>query len=353
MAIAAVAMLTSLTGTAAAEPYFPPAEDRVDSLGVWPWQMADIADDGPGAVGQTPGSLVPPPLEIVGDPIQTPPAPSLGPPVRSLFDGPFEAALPYDPKLPVDPALPIDSALPVDPALPVALQGDDREIDDQSEIDRLRRLEREMAGESDDASTDAAEAADAGEDVADGDAFEAGESKKKYELWPKSIALITPFARYDPDPNGEDPCRYLCPRPGGCPPVEQDEDAEADQYQCPEEIPLPQSGLAYRTWETKRYHWVASDLTYNPLYFEDAQLERYGQTYSPLVQPFASTGKFLVQTVALPYQMAIDSPHACVSPLGYYRPGECVPKLHSAIPWDGQSAFEAALMYGATILVLP
>ena len=206
---------------------------------------------------------------------------------------------------------------------------------------------------------DLSDDADRDEDDADAaddrkDPIEAGQTKRAYELRPKSIAKITPFERYNPDAaDGEDdadPCRYQCPRQPSCPELDGE---DAEQYQCPEAVPLPSSATAMRTWGEKRYHWVASDVRYNPLYFEDAQLERYGQVSHPAVQPFVSTGKLFAQALTLPYLAAIDPPHSCVTPLGYYRPGECAPKLHSAIPVDGRSAFEAAIFYTGAILVAP
>ena len=218
------------------------------------------------------------------------------------------------------------------------------------ELERRRQTGRdpvESDRDAEDAEGIKAEATEVGDD-----AIAAGSTKQQFEMEPKPIAMILPFGDYNPDAAAgeevDDPCEYLCPRPGGCPPLTGD-----DAVQCPEEIPLPQTRTAMRAWEDKRYHWVASDLHYHPLYFQDAQLERYGQTYHPLVQPFASSGKFLTQTLALPYLAAIDPPCSCVTPLGYYRPGECAPALHSAVPIDGRSAFEAAIFYAGAILVAP
>jgi hypothetical protein len=52
-----------------------------------------------------------------------------------------------------------------------------------------------------------------------------------------------------------------------------------------------------------------------------------------------------VQWAGLPYQMVIDPPHCCVYPLGYYRPGECSPKLIYQIPFN----FEAAAVEAGAI----
>ncbi len=91
---------------------------------------------------------------------------------------------------------------------------------------------------------------------------------------------------------------------------------------------------------------------YNPLYFQDVQLERYGHTYGCL-QPAVSLGRFGVQLIGLPYQMALDPPCKCVYPLGYYRPGECAPKLCYQIPLNARAAVDAAGFYSGLGVILP
>ena len=93
--------------------------------------------------------------------------------------------------------------------------------------------------------------------------------------------------------------------------------------------------------------WAPTNLYYHPLYFEDPSLERYGHTYHPVVQPFASAGRFATQLVGLPYQMALHPVHSREYALGYYRPGECAPKKHYQIPFNEEAAVvQAAAMVG-------
>lgn len=93
--------------------------------------------------------------------------------------------------------------------------------------------------------------------------------------------------------------------------------------------------------------WAPTNLYYHPLYFEDPSLERYGHTYHPVVQPFASAGRFATQLVGLPYQMALHPVHSRSYALGYYRPGECAPKKHYQIPFNEEAAVvQAAAMVG-------
>lgn len=99
-------------------------------------------------------------------------------------------------------------------------------------------------------------------------------------------------------------------------------------------------------------NWQPTDLYYHPLYFSDPALERYGHTYHPLIQPFASIARFGTQFCFLPYQMTIDPPCVEVSPLGWYRPGDCAPKLHYPIPLNAEAAaVQAGYVAGLYFLI--
>ena len=98
--------------------------------------------------------------------------------------------------------------------------------------------------------------------------------------------------------------------------------------------------------------WEAPDFFYYPLYFEDPALERYGHAHCPLIQPFVSIGRFSTQLVFLPYQMTIDPPCREVYSLGWYRPGECAPKLHYQVPLNAKAAaVQAATVTGLVFLI--
>ncbi|QDT14656.1 hypothetical protein [Alienimonas californiensis] len=166
---------------------------------------------------------------------------------------------------------------------------------------------------------------------------------------PAGIRSILPFADYDPYPDPDDPCRNLCPRPEGCPP----QDADGDRVAlCPEVAPLSTAPYQPRPVLPVQYRWAAPNITYNPLYFQDVNLERYGHHHGVL-QPAASVGKFGVQLIGLPYQMALDPPHKCETPLGYYRPGDCAPKLCYQIPLNAKAALVQAAAVSGVALILP
>jgi hypothetical protein len=83
-----------------------------------------------------------------------------------------------------------------------------------------------------------------------------------------------------------------------------------------------------RPWGAMSYAWTAPDLAYKPLYFEDANLERYGHHHG-LLQPALSAAHFFGRIPALPYMYGAQPCHNSYYALGYYRPGECAPHFPS------------------------
>ncbi|MCH7989531.1 MAG: hypothetical protein IID46_10350 [Planctomycetes bacterium] len=122
--------------------------------------------------------------------------------------------------------------------------------------------------------------------------------------------------------------------------------------QMPEIELLDQTPYKERSFDEIVYTWEPTNLSYNPLYFEDAPLERYGHTHHPLLQPFVSATRFGVQLVGLPYQMTIDPIYKKRYPLGYYRPGEYAPKKLYQIPLNLDAAIvEAGAVTGMFFLI--
>lgn len=74
------------------------------------------------------------------------------------------------------------------------------------------------------------------------------------------------------------------------------------------------------------FAWAAPDIRYQPLYFEDVALERYGQTAGWCKQPICSGLHFSKSFITLLNQMRHDRPYSCDYPLGFCRPGNEVPK---------------------------
>ena len=126
-------------------------------------------------------------------------------------------------------------------------------------------------------------------------------------------------------------------------------------------IPVPDEFvlLPKRQWEPQRKYWSASAVCHMPLYFQDAALERYGQSVeqavgpagrylsypvddpkqstqrNQIVQPFASIGIFAAQIALLPYNLIMDPPWEAEYDLGYYRPGDRIPPDTYYLPLTG------------------
>jgi hypothetical protein len=71
----------------------------------------------------------------------------------------------------------------------------------------------------------------------------------------------------------------------------------------------------------KLFAWAAPNIRYQPLFFEDVALERYGQTKGLVKQPLISAGKFFADRFLLGSRALRDCPSSCDGPLGFCRPG--------------------------------
>jgi len=128
-----------------------------------------------------------------------------------------------------------------------------------------------------------------------------------------------------------------------------------EKDQLPEDFDIHADNGEYQARQSSPtvYQWAPTNFWHYPLYFQDPSLERYGHTYHPVVQPFASTGLFATQLVGLPYQMALHPVHSRQYALGYYRPGECAPKKHYAIPFNEEATLVEVATIVGLILIIP
>ncbi|NOZ40156.1 MAG: hypothetical protein GXP24_08015 [Planctomycetes bacterium] len=107
-----------------------------------------------------------------------------------------------------------------------------------------------------------------------------------------------------------------------------------------------------RQWPQITYNWKAAALCHKPLYFEQVQLERYGHSWGPYVQPIMSGAHFFGTIPVLPYKMGIRTPNECVYTLGYYRPGSCAPYMIDPIPFTWRAAlFEGGVATGISFVI--
>jgi hypothetical protein len=112
--------------------------------------------------------------------------------------------------------------------------------------------------------------------------------------------------------------------------------------------PLSPEGV---TW--KPFYWSASEIWHRPLYFDDVQLERYGQTRAPLLQPVLSGAHFFGTLPIIPYKTGLDRPFEMVSTLGYYRPGSPAPCVGRRLPWQWDAALIQAGAVVSGVFILP
>jgi hypothetical protein len=110
--------------------------------------------------------------------------------------------------------------------------------------------------------------------------------------------------------------------------------------------------------QTGSYAWFSPTLschtacvTYQPLYFEEINLERYGYGFGCL-QPFVSAAHFYGTLPLLPYKMAASPPCSCEVNLQYPPAATAappVPLCHRRFSVRG-AVIEAAVVAGAILL---
>ena len=120
----------------------------------------------------------------------------------------------------------------------------------------------------------------------------------------------------------------------------------------PYECPASTQTLEPRQWPQITYTWKAACLCHKPLYFEQVQLERYGHSWGPYVQPILSGVHFFGTLPILPYKMGIRTPRECVYTLGYYRPGSCAPYMIDPVPFTWRAMmFQGVATTGISFII--
>jgi len=127
----------------------------------------------------------------------------------------------------------------------------------------------------------------------------------------------------------------------------------AEQWGLPVECLLEQTEPTPRSWVSTTMTWKASNLCHTPLYFEDVNLERYGHTHGPVVEPFVQSAHFFGNVIVLPYKMGVHSPHECIYALGYYRPGSCAPWIKQPVPISAKGAITQAVTTMGLFWLIP
>ncbi|QDV40441.1 hypothetical protein Enr13x_02470 [Stieleria neptunia] len=126
----------------------------------------------------------------------------------------------------------------------------------------------------------------------------------------------------------------------------------SENWGLPKECLIEQVAYTPRAWSPLTMTWKASNLCSKPRYFEQVNLERYGHTAGPLLQPVVSSAHFFANIAVLPYKMGIHPPNECQYALGYYRPGNCAPWIVPPVPISARGALvQGAAMTGAFWLI--
>ncbi|MFK8112054.1 MAG: hypothetical protein AB8B91_07615 [Rubripirellula sp.] len=126
----------------------------------------------------------------------------------------------------------------------------------------------------------------------------------------------------------------------------------SENWGLPGECLLDQVAYKPRNWASTTMTWKASNLCHTPLYFEDVNLERYGHTRGPLLEPVVQSAHFFASIAVLPYKMGVHGPTECQYALGYYRPGNCAPWIKPPMPLSARGAIaQAATMTGLFWLI--
>ena len=106
----------------------------------------------------------------------------------------------------------------------------------------------------------------------------------------------------------------------------------------PTECLIRPGQVATRDWTKTTFTWKASAVCHKSLFFEDVQLERYGHSAGPVLQPLISGAHFFSSVGMMPYSAGVYPATECHYVLGYYRPGECAPWLLPAFPLSKRGA---------------
>jgi hypothetical protein len=101
------------------------------------------------------------------------------------------------------------------------------------------------------------------------------------------------------------------------------------------------------------YTWSAPAFYHHPLYFEQVNLERYGQGPHHAIQPLYSAAHFFATIPKLPYHVAAAPPSERVYTLGHHRPGNCAPYQWHRTRFSWKGVIVQGLATAGTAVALP
>ena len=124
-------------------------------------------------------------------------------------------------------------------------------------------------------------------------------------------------------------------------------------WNLPPECRLDNEPAPVRDFRLTTFTWTSPATCHKPLYFEEVQLERYGHSAGPILQPILSGAHFFGSAVMLPYKTGLNPPNECQYTLGHYRPGDCAPWLVPGYPLSTRGFKLQGMALGAAIALLP
>lgn len=151
------------------------------------------------------------------------------------------------------------------------------------------------------------------------------------------------------------PQRFMdaCPPKGSFKSIRDiSDDITAKEGKFPRECDLAAEEYMPRAWCPTTFAWTAPGTCHKPLYFEQVQVERYGHSWGPLLQPIISGAHFFITVPILPYAMGVEPPCECMYSLGYYRPGSCAPYMLDPLPISVRGGLmQAGTVVGAAYII--
>lgn len=81
----------------------------------------------------------------------------------------------------------------------------------------------------------------------------------------------------------------------------------------------------FNHWPETNALWDSPAFCFQPLYFEQTNLERYGIGYPSPTNALVSGSRFLADAALFPIKALRQPPHSCQCTLGHRRPGDCNP----------------------------
>ena len=121
----------------------------------------------------------------------------------------------------------------------------------------------------------------------------------------------------------------------------------------PRECPLIASAYTGRSYSRTCFFWTASGVCTKGAYFENVQLERYGHSLCPALEPIFSGVRFFVTIPLLPYKLGLTPPNECVYTLGHYRVGNCAPYMLDPLPISVRAILFQTAAVGGAVAIIP